>query len=202
MRRLISAAARIAQLGYSDNRDVDDVLERAEQLLIGVAQRRATRDFASLSDVLREYLEQLRNIQEGDHTRYGIPTGFIDLDKITGGFQRSDLIILAARPSLGKTSLALNMAANSAMKHHATVAIFSLEMSAWQLAARLLSMEAGVDSARLRLGRMTSEESRRLGMALGTLSEAPIYIDDTPAINDHGAPLQVAAAARRAWGST
>lgn len=183
MRRLISAAARIAQLGYQDNRDVDEVLERAEQLLIGVAQRRATRDFASLSDVLREYLEQLRTLQDGDQTKYGIPVGFIDLDKITGGFQRSDLVILAARPSLGKTSLALNMAANAAMKFNATVAIFSLEMSASQLAARLLSMEAGVDSARLRLGRLSAEESRRLGMALGTLSEASIYIDDTPAIN-------------------
>lgn len=183
MRRLISAAARIAQLGYQDSREVDEVLERAEQLLIGVAQRRATRDFSTLADVLRAYLEQLRTIQEGDHVRYGIPGGFIDLDKITGGFQRSDLVILAARPSLGKTSLALNIAANAAMKFHATVAIFSLEMSASQLAARLLSMEAGVDSARLRLGRLSADESRRLGMALGVLSEAPIYIDDTPAIN-------------------
>src|SRR5207248_8816694 len=116
MRRLISAAATIAQLGYQDNRDVDEILERAEQVLIGVAQRRATRDFASLAEVLREYLEQLRTLQDGDQISYGIPAGFIDMDKITGGFQRSDLIILAARPSLGKTSLALNIGANAATR--------------------------------------------------------------------------------------
>ncbi len=183
MRRLIQAAADIAKLGFQDSRDVDETLERAEQLLMGVAQRRATRDFASLAEVLREYLDQLRAIQDREQIAYGIPGGFIDLDKITGGFQRSDLIILAARPSLGKTSLALNFAVNAATRFHARVAIFSLEMSAWQLAARLLSMEAGVDSARLRLGRLNADESRRLGMAIGTLSEAPIYIDDTPGIS-------------------
>lgn len=102
MRRLISAGGKIAQLGFSDSFDVDTTLEKAEQLLLAVSQRRVTRDFESLSDVLREYLEQLEQLQEGDRTRYGIPTGFIDLDKLTGGLQRSDLVILAARPSMGK----------------------------------------------------------------------------------------------------
>jgi replicative DNA helicase len=183
MRRLIQAAGKIAQLGYQDSHDVDIVLEKAEQILLAVAQRRASRDFQSLADVLQEYLEQLEQLRAGERTKYGIPTGFIDLDKITGGFQRSDLIILAARPSLGKTSLALNIAANSALDARATVAIFSLEMSKAQLAARLLSMQSGVDSTRLRTARLSEIESRKLGHALGVLSEAAIYVDDTPSIS-------------------
>lgn len=188
MRRLISAAAKIAQIGYEGTRGTDPsevarVLERAEQLLLSVAQRRVTRDFQSLSDILREYLTQIQVVEEGESPRHGTPTGFIDLDKITGGLQRSDLIILAARPSLGKTSLALNIAANAALKYRAVVAIFSLEMSRSQLAQRLLSSECGIDSTRLRTGRLSETDRRKLSHALAVLSEAPIYVDDTPAIN-------------------
>src|SRR5919199_3642646 len=183
MRRLISAGGKIAALGYADAYDVDTTLEKAEQLLLGVAARRATRDFESLADVLREYLEQLERFQEGDRTRYGIPTGFIDLDRLTGGLQRSDLAIVAARPSMGKTSFALNICANASLKFRATSALFSLEMSNGQLAARLLSTESGIDSSRLRGGRLTDVESRKLAQALGILSEAPIYVDDTPGLS-------------------
>ncbi|MBI4494848.1 MAG: replicative DNA helicase, partial [Chloroflexi bacterium] len=183
MRRLIQAAGKIAQLGYQDSQDVDTVLERAEQLLLAVAQRRVTRDFQSLAEVLQEYLEQLEQVRHGERLKYGVPTGFIDLDKITGGLQRSDLIILAARPSLGKTSLALNVAANAALDARAKVAIFSLEMSKAQLAARLLSMQSGVDSTRLRTAHLSEVETRKLSHALGVLSEAPIYVDDTPSIS-------------------
>lgn len=182
MRRLIQAAGKIAQLGYQDSHDVEVVLEKAEQVLLAVSQRRSGRDFQSLSDVLQEYLLQLEQIRQGERTKYGIPTGFIDLDKITGGFQRSDLIILAARPSLGKTSLALNIAASAALDFKAKVAVFSLEMSKLQLAQRLLSMQSGVDSARLRAAQLSEIESRKLGHALGVLSEAPIYVDDSPAL--------------------
>jgi replicative DNA helicase len=183
MRRLISAGGKIAALGYADSYSIDETLEKAEQLLLTVSQKRATRDFESLSDVLREYLEQLEQMSEGDRTRYGVPSGFIDLDKLTAGLQRSDLIILAARPSMGKTSFALNIGASAAMKYHATVAMFSLEMSNAQLAARLLSTESGVDSTRLRGGRLTEVEVRKLDRALQVLSEAPIYVDDTPGIS-------------------
>jgi replicative DNA helicase len=183
MRRLISAGGKIASLGYADAFDVDTTLEKAEQLLLTVSQKRATRDFESLSDVLREYLEQLEQMHDGERTRYGVPTGFIDLDKLTAGLQRSDLIILAARPSMGKTSFALNIGATAAMKYRATVAMFSLEMSNGQLAARLLSTESGVDSTRLRGGRLSEVEVRKLDRALQVLSEAPIYVDDTPGIS-------------------
>jgi replicative DNA helicase len=183
MRRLISAGGKIAALGYADAFDVDTTLEKAEQLLLQVSSKRVTKDFASLADVLKEYLEQLEQLQHGDRTRYGIPTGYIDLDKLTGGLQRSDLVILAARPSMGKTSLALNICANAALKYRATVGMFSLEMSAGQLAARLLSTESGVDATRLRQGRLGEQESLKLTNALGILYEAPIYVDDTPGIS-------------------
>lgn len=183
MRRLISAGGKIAALGYADAFDIDTTLEKAEQLLLAVSQKRMTRDFESLSDVLRQYLEQLEQLQEGDRMRYGVPTGFIDLDRLTGGMQRSDLVILAARPSIGKTSLALNIGANAALKYKATVGLFSLEMSKGQLAARLLGTESGVDSSRLRSGRLSETESRRLALAHGVLSEAPIFVDDTPGIS-------------------
>src|SRR5712691_2586611 len=163
MRRLISAGGKIAALGYSDAYDVDTTLEKAEQLLLGISQQRVTRDFESLGSVLRAYLDQLEELQAGgDRTRYGIPTGFIDLDKLTSGLQRSDLIILAARPAMGKTSLALNVAASAALKYRAIVGLFSLEMSKGQLASRLLSTESGIDSTRLRGGRLNDAEMHRL----------------------------------------
>src|SRR5918912_101316 len=136
MRQLIAKAQTIAELAYRDNLDHDTALEKAEQLILSVAEKRVTRDFRSLEDVLSEYMEQIEALQEGEATRYGIPTGYIDLDKLLGGFQRTDLIILAARTSVGKTSCALNLAGNAAVKKNATVAVFSLEMSAEQLASR------------------------------------------------------------------
>src|SRR4051794_9715486 len=129
MRRLISAGGKIAAIGFQNQFDPDTALEKSEQILFDVANRRAANsDFESLSDVLREYLDQLALAREGEGVRYGVPSGFADLDKLmAGGFQRSDLIILAARPSMGKTSLALGMAANAALKFKAASAIFSLE---------------------------------------------------------------------------
>jgi len=184
LRRLIVAAGKIAAIGYDETLDPDTALEKAEQVLLAVAQRRSTRDFEPISRILEEYVEQLQVVREGeDRIRYGVPTGFVDLDKITGGLQRSDLILLAARPSVGKTSLALSIAHNAAVRFRATVGVFSLEMSKLQIAQRLLSTEAGVDVARLRLGRLSEIELRRLSHALGVLAEAPIYIDDTPGIS-------------------
>ncbi len=184
MRRLISAGGKIAAIGFQNQFDTDTALEKSEQILFDISNKRANSDFASLSDVLREYLEQLSVLREGEGIRYGVPSGYADLDKMTaGGFQRSDLIILAARPSMGKTSLALGFASNAAIKFKAASAIFSLEMSRSQLAARLLSTESGIETQRLRSGQLTDAESRKLGHALGLLAEAPIYIDDTPGIS-------------------
>ncbi len=184
MRRLISAGGKIAAIGFQNQFEPDVALERSEQLLFEVANRRARGDFQPLSEILREYLDQLALVREGEQIRYGVPTGFIDLDKITaGGFQKSDLVILAARPSMGKSSLALNIASNAALKFKATVAVFSLEMSKGQLAARLLATESGVDTTRLRTAQLSEVESRRLGNALALLAEAKIYVDDTPSVS-------------------
>jgi replicative DNA helicase len=193
MRRLITAGARIAGIGYQNNAEVNDALEQSERYLMEVAQRRVTREFESLSDILQEYLNQLPSGQDDDSNRHGIPTGFIDLDKITGGFQRSDLIILAARPSMGKTSLALNIAENVAIPpsvrrgdpgaQGGIVAVFSIEMSKSQLASRMLATESTVDSSRLRQGRLSDSDWRKITHAIGILGDAPIYIDDTPGIS-------------------
>ncbi len=184
MRRLISAGGKIAAIGFQNQFEPEVALEKSEQILFDVANKRANRDFQPLSEILREYLDQLALLREGEQIRYGVPTGFIDLDKITaGGFQRSDLVILAARPSMGKTSLALGIASNAGLKFRATTAIFSLEMSKGQLAARFLATESGVDTTRLRTAHLTEAESRKLGHALGLLAEAPIYIDDTPSLS-------------------
>jgi replicative DNA helicase len=182
MRQLIAKAQTIAELAYRDNLEPDAALEKAEQLILSVAEKRVTRDFRSLEAVLSEYMEQLEALQDGEATRYGIPTGYTDLDKLLGGFQRTDLIILAARTSVGKTSFALNLAVNAAVKQRATVAIFSLEMSAEQLASRLLSMESGVDSPRIRSANLNEQESRKLDAAMNHLAGAPIWVDDTPSI--------------------
>ncbi len=182
MRQLIAKAQTIAEIAYRDNLDPDTALEKAEQLILSVAEKRVTRDFRSLEDVLTEYMEQIEALAEGEATRYGIPTGYMDLDKLLGGFQRTDLIILAARTSVGKTSFALNLAVNAAVKHNATVAIFSLEMAAEQLASRLLSMESGVDSPRIRSAHLNEQESRKLDAAMNHLAKAPIWVDDTPSI--------------------
>ena len=182
MRQLIGKAQTIAEIAYRDNLDAETALEKAEQLILSVSERRVTRDFGRLDEVLSEYMEQVQALKEGEFSRYAIQTGYADLDKLLGGFQRTDLIILAARTSVGKTSLALNLAVNAAVKHNVTVAIFSLEMSAEQLASRLLSMESGVDSARIRSPHLSDQESRKLDAAVNHLAKAPIWVDDTPAI--------------------
>lgn len=182
MRRLIGAAGRIAAIGYEDNAEVQSSLERAEQELFAITQFQVSRDFMHIREVLAEYLDQVQLGAAAEVARPGIQTGFIDLDRILGGFQRSDLVILAARPSLGKTALAMNIARNAGVRFNYTTAIFSVEMSRLQLAQRFLATESNVDSARIREGRLSETEIRRLGEALDLLSNAPIYIDDTPSI--------------------
>ncbi|HLH26380.1 MAG TPA: replicative DNA helicase [Chloroflexota bacterium] len=181
-RRLIRAAGRIAGLGYDESLEAEKALEEAEQVLFAVAERRLSRDFRKLADVLREYWEQLLLAADVDRLERGIPTSYKDLDKLLGGLQRSDLVIVAARPSMGKSSFALCLARNASVDFGAKVGIFSLEMSLAQLAQRLLFSESGVDSSRLRQGLLGQVERRKLADALGTLASAPIYLDDTPNI--------------------
>ncbi|HLB11907.1 MAG TPA: replicative DNA helicase [Dehalococcoidia bacterium] len=184
MRRLIDAGGRIAAVGYEARDDVETALSRAEDVLFGLSSGRPQRDLVHIRQLLDRYFEEtgLGGPPPDGHLAH-IETGFIDLDKLLGGgFQRSDLVILAARPSLGKTSLALNVAQHAAIKLGARVAIFSLEMSKEQVVQRLLCSQARVDSQRLRQGSLNQEEARRIMEATGVLSEAPIYVDDSPII--------------------
>ena len=181
MRQLIGAAGDIAAIGYEAGADVEAALGRAEDLLFRVRTGRGTRDFVHLREVLDTYMEETASIDVArDRHLAPIPTGFHDLDKLLGGgLHRSDMVVVAARPSLGKSTLASNIARHAA-EQGASVAIFSLEMSAEQLGIRLVSSEANVDSNRLRQGMVNEAEHRREMDAIGMLSELPIYIDDTP----------------------
>ncbi|RID82956.1 replicative DNA helicase [Peribacillus asahii] len=182
LRRLIRTATNIAQEGYSREDEVEDLLGEAEKNIMEVAQRKNSGSFQNIKDVLvRTYdnIEELTN-RKGDVT--GIPTGFAELDRMTAGFQRNDLIIVAARPSVGKTAFALNIAQNVATKTDENVAIFSLEMGAEQLVMRMLCAEGNINAQNLRTGALTDEDWRKLTMAMGSLSNAGIYIDDTPGV--------------------
>ena len=180
MRRLIDAASRISTFGYDDTDDVESTLRQAEDVLFSVRSGYGNRDFIPLREIYDEYLEERAAIVEPSDQNTGpIMTGFNDLDELLGGLQRSDMIILGARPSLGKSTLAMNVALNAAM-NGAKVGVFSLEMSREQLALRLLAADAEIDAHRLRLGLYTEAEEQRIIDSIGRLSELPVYIDDTP----------------------
>ncbi len=181
MRKLIAAANKIASLGYDTELDFEEALSKAESYLSELRSGELVRDFYHIHDVLDLYFEE-SGIPKQPHDGYlpYIPTGFVDLDRLLGGLQRSDMIILAARPSMGKTSLALNIARNAAMDYGAKVAIFSLEMSKMELAYRFLACESGVNVQSLRLNLLTDEERDKVMEAIGVLSGADIYINDSP----------------------
>ena len=180
MRNLIGAATEIAALGYEEDADTDGTLSKAEDLLFGIRAGRETRGFVSIRTVLDKYMEDTATAATPlERGTAPIQTGFVDIDTLLGGLQRSDLIILAARPSAGKSTLALNMARNAA-GHGGVVGIFSLEMSREQLVLRLLASEAGVDSHRLRLGVHSRSDEQKISDAIGALSDLAIYIDDSP----------------------
>ncbi len=181
-RRLISASKEITELGYDESRQLQELVEEAESRLFQVSQQHIKQDIISLETILAESFDRLDDLHKDKQKIRGVSTGFKDLDNTLAGFQRSDLVILAARPSMGKTALALNFAHNIAVQSSEPVLIFSLEMSKEQLVDRLLSMESGVDAWALRTGNLTDADFEKIGHAMGTLSEAPIYIDDSPGI--------------------
>ncbi len=183
LRRLITAGGQIAAIGYESPDDVEDALSRAEEVVFAVSQRRVTRDFVPIKEVTSEYFDRLSRLRASHSEVIGVPTGLRDLDILLGGLQHSDLIILAARPSAGKTSLALTVAYNAAVYHGVPVGIFSLEMSREQLVQRFLAMDTGIDSQRLRRGLLNDEEFQEVSEAMGGLADAPIFVDDTPAIS-------------------
>ncbi len=197
LRDLIEAGQEINSIGYNEEEDIDTLLDRAEQRIFSIAQKSLSQNFFPIKQGLEEAFERLEKLSKRDGNLRGVPTGFKSLDNILAGLQNSDLIILAARPSMGKSSLALNIAANIAVNEKIPVGIFSLEMSNDQIIDRLIAGFANVDLWKLRTGRLSNEgddnDFVRIQHALGMLSEAPIYIDDAASAN----VLQMRAMARR-----
>ncbi len=181
LRRLIRAATQIVSSGYASEEDVNQLISDAEQKILEISNRRGD-GFISIRDVLMDVFERVEFLFNHKGGTTGIASGFPDLDKMTAGFQRNDLIIVAARPSVGKTAFALNIAQNVGVRSKESVAIFSLEMSASQLVQRMICAESNVDAGRMRTGFLEADDWEKLTMAIGSLSEAEIYIDDSPSI--------------------
>ncbi len=183
LRRLISVSADIMEKSYKESTDATQVLDFAEQGIFDIARLNQKRDFTLLKDILWENMDEIDRLSGLDGGLTGLTTGFVDLDAKTSGLQKSDLIILAARPSMGKTAFALNIAQNAALKGGAHVLIFSLEMSKEQLGQRLLSIDSCVELSRLKTGELSRGDWEDLNIAIDRLSGAQIYIDDTPGIS-------------------
>ena len=183
LRQLIDGATSIVDQGYSNSGDVDRFMDEAERIIFEVAQKKIKQSFFAVKDIVKDSFKTIEQLYERKEMVTGVPTGFTEVDKLTSGLQSSDLIVVAGRPSMGKTAFALNIVAHAAMNADVPCAIFSLEMSKEQLVQRLLCSEARVSASKLRGGFLTESDWPKLTRAAGALSEAPIYIDDTPAIN-------------------
>jgi replicative DNA helicase len=192
-RRMLTAANDIAKLAYQENATVDAVMDEAEKAVFGVSERRMTRDLQSIQQVLSDYYDRIDQLANRDEETLGVPTGFIDLDRLLGGLQPSDLLIVAGRPGMGKTAFMLSAAKNAAQTHKKHVAIFSLEMANEQLVQRLIAQETGIDSQRLRTGKLQEDEWPVFTHAIEVLSDTRIFLDDTPALT----PLQLRTKCRR-----
>jgi replicative DNA helicase len=193
LRRLVSVAGEIAELGYSVPEDVMAVVDRAEAMVFEVAERRIVDTTSSLRDLLAECLDHLEQVVESPGTVTGVPTGFIDLDSQLAGLQRSNLVVVGARPSMGKTSFALGIVAHAAVHARVPVLLFSLEMSHLELTQRMLCSEAAVDASRMRTGHLLESDWPKISSAIGRLGEAPIFIDDNPRVT----VMDIRAKARR-----
>lgn len=193
-RRLITASARIAELGFDEASAIGELLSGAEAQLFAVSDKSLRQDLVSLEQILTESFDRMEELHHDKTKIRGVKTGYRDMDNLLAGFQRSDLIILASRPAMGKSTLALNLSHNVAVQEKQAVLYFSLEMSKEQLVDRMLSDEAGVDAWNIRTGNLTDEDFEKLSNAMGVLAEAPIYIDDTPGLSI----LEMRTKARRA----
>jgi len=193
LRRLIEAATGIVQDAYDGRGMPSEVLDNAEHRIFQVAQLRRAEEFIRLKELIWPTMERIEQLQSGHGAVTGVPSGFVDLDRLTAGFQRADLVIVAARPSMGKTALILNVVQHAAIEHNVGVGIFSLEMSKDQLVQRLLCSEGLVDAQRLRRGQLRDDDYPKLARAAGLLGTAPIWIDDSAAIT----PLAMRSKARR-----
>jgi replicative DNA helicase len=193
LRGLVSVAGEIAELGYSVPEDVSEVIDRAETMVFEVAQRRVVDSMSSLRDLLAQSLDHLESLYERGDTITGVPTGYTDLDERLAGLQKANLVVIGARPSMGKTAMALGVVAHAAVHARVPVLLFSLEMSHLELTQRLLCSEARVDATRMRNGRLLEADWPKISDAIGRLGDAPIYIDDNPNVT----VMDIRAKARR-----
>ena len=182
LRRLIKASNELIDLGYAETEDVDTIMDQAEKKVFEISQGKNQKGYTPIKDILVESFAELEKLYNQKEPITGIPTGFADLDYKTAGLHNSDLVLIAARPAMGKSAFALNLATNAAVQSNVPVVIFNLEMSKSQLVSRILCSEAMVDSNKVRTGKIEEDDWVKLATALGPLSEAPIYIDDTPGI--------------------
>ena len=194
-RKLIGAAGTIANLAYDEAEDINVVIDRSESTLFSISEQRTTRDLVPVKQIAGEYLDRIQRLMEQGDDVIGVPTGFTDLDRLLGGLNRSDLLILAGRPGMGKTSLQNAIVLNAAMRYGKRVAIFNLEMSGEQLVQRMIASETRIDSQRLRRGQLHEHELPIFMEAIGRLSETRIFIDDTPSIT----PNQLRTKCRRLY---
>jgi len=192
-RKMINAANSIASIAYNENSTIDHVMDEAEKAVFNVSERRLKHDVQPISAVLSEYYDRIDDLAKRDEEIFGVPTGFIDLDKQLGGLQPSDLLIIAGRPGQGKTGFLLSIAKNASLTHKKHIAIFSLEMSNEQVVQRLIAQETGIDSQRLRTGKLQESEWPLFTHAVEVMSDTHIFLDDTPAIT----PLQLRTKCRR-----
>ena len=183
LRQLIKAANEIQSLGYAQNEEIDNIVDQSEKMIFNIMQGKNQKGYTQIKDVLVETFAELEKLYNQKETVTGVPTGFADLDYKTAGLHNSDLVLIAARPAMGKSAFALNIATYAAINAKKPVVIFNLEMSKEQLVNRMLCSEAMVDSNKIRTGKIDEEDWIKLATALGPLSEAPIYIDDTPGIS-------------------
>ncbi len=193
LRKLINHATQIVTMGYEEQEEARVLLDKAENLIFDVSQQKISTFFSPIKDLLTESFEKIEDLYQSGNFITGVPTGFTKLDELTTGFQPSELIIVAGRPSMGKTAFCMNIAQFASMQHKIPVAIFSLEMSKSQIVQRMLCSEARIDTHALRRGTMPEEDWPKLSMAAGRLSAAPIFIDDSAGIS----PLEIKAKARR-----
>ena len=193
LRKLISAASSIVSLGYVGEKDAYEIVDEAEKLIFDVAERKESRGYFPLNEVIKDSIDAIEKLYHRSDLYTGLPSGFKDFDDLTSGFQRSELIIIAARPSVGKTAFALNIAQNIGIRQKKNVAVFSLEMSKEALVQRMICSEARINSQRLRQGFLRTEDWAPLTTAAGKLADASIFIDETPGISD----MQLRAKARR-----
>jgi replicative DNA helicase len=192
-RRMLTAANQIAKLAYEENLSLETVMDDSEKAVFNVSERRLTRDLLPIRTVLSEYFDRIEELSQRDDALVGVPTGFFDIDRMLGGLQPSDLLIIAGRPGMGKTGFLLSAVKNAAMTHKKHVAVFSLEMSNEQLVQRLIAQETGINSTRLRSGKLDPNQWLLFTQAIEVMTDTHIFLDDTPALT----PLQLRTKCRR-----